>query len=74
MFIVETNAIGCDVSLPRGPAGPALTTVDSSSRTLGAFAAASVLDPDAPPSATVQTRLIVRDSTGPVVSSTGNTG
>jgi len=63
----DVSVIGCDDSLPTGMAWPALTTVDSSSRTLGALAAAAVLEPDAPRSATVQTRLIVRDSTGRAV-------
>jgi DNA-binding LacI/PurR family transcriptional regulator len=59
----EVSVIGCDDSLPDGMAWPSLTTVDSSSRTLGALTAATILDPDAPRCGTVPTRLIVRDST-----------
>lgn len=58
------SVVGCDDSLPVGMAWPALTTVDSSSRTLGALTAAAILEPDATHSRTVSTRLIVRDSTG----------
>lgn len=58
------SVVGCDDSLPVGMAWPALTTVDSSSRTLGALTAAAILDPDAPRCRAVSTRLVVRDSTG----------
>ncbi|MBB5642602.1 LacI family DNA-binding transcriptional regulator [Cryobacterium roopkundense] len=57
------SVIGCDDSLPDGLAWPALTTVDSSSRALGALAAAAVLDPESHPTGSVPTRLIVRRST-----------
>jgi DNA-binding LacI/PurR family transcriptional regulator len=60
------SVVGCDDSLPVGMAWPALTTVDSSSRTLGALTAAAILDPDATRSRAVSTQLIVRDSTGAV--------
>jgi LacI family transcriptional regulator len=59
----DVSVIGCDNSLPDGMAWPSLTTVDSSSRTLGALAAAAILDPGAPRYGTVPTRLIVRGST-----------
>ncbi|HEY5319458.1 MAG TPA: LacI family DNA-binding transcriptional regulator [Galbitalea sp.] len=59
----NVSVIGCDDSLPDGMAWPSLTTVDSSSRTLGALAAVAILDQDAPRYGTVPTRLIVRDST-----------
>lgn len=58
------SVVGCDDSLPRGMAWPALTTVDSSSRTLGALTAAAILDAESPRQRAVSTRLIVRDSTG----------
>lgn len=58
------SVVGCDDSLPRGMAWPALTTVDSSSRTLGALTASAILEPDATRRRAVSTRLIVRDSTG----------
>ncbi|KQV07137.1 LacI family DNA-binding transcriptional regulator [Leifsonia sp. Root112D2] len=60
----DVSVVGCDNSLPDGMAWPSLTTVDSSSRTLGALAAAAILDADAPHFGTVPTHLIVRDSTG----------
>jgi DNA-binding LacI/PurR family transcriptional regulator len=59
----DVSVVGCDNSLPEGMAWPALTTVDSSSRTLGALAAAAILNPDAPRCAVVSTALVVRDST-----------
>jgi LacI family transcriptional regulator len=63
------SIVGCDDSLPHGLAWPTLTTVDSSSRTLGELAAASTLElstpgMDAVYDDTVPTRLIVRESTG----------
>lgn len=57
------SVIGCDDSLPDGLAWPSLTTVDSSSRTLGALAAGAILDPLHQRTGTVPSRLIVRDST-----------
>ena len=57
------SVIGCDDSLPDGLAWPALTTVDSSSRALGALAAAAVRGPESQPTGSVPTRLIVRQST-----------
>ncbi|WP_022886633.1 LacI family DNA-binding transcriptional regulator [Glaciibacter superstes] len=57
------SVIGCDDSLPNGLAWPSLTTVDSSSRTLGALAAAAILDPLHQRTGTVPSRLIVREST-----------
>lgn len=67
----QVSVVGCDDSLPAGMAWPALTTVDSSSRTLGALTAAAILEPagalpepDAARCRAVSTRLIVRDSTG----------
>jgi LacI family transcriptional regulator len=61
----DVSVVGCDNSLPDGMAWPSLTTVDSSSRTLGALAAAAILGGREPRHGTVPTRLIVRDSTGP---------
>lgn len=66
----DISVIGCDNSLPTGMAWPSLTTVDSSSRTLGGLAAAAILSRNEPRHGTVPTSLIVRDSTGPVHSST----
>ncbi|MCX7523170.1 LacI family DNA-binding transcriptional regulator [Microbacterium sp. STN6] len=60
----DVSVVGCDDSLPEGMAWPALTTVDSSSRMLGARAAAAILEPGAPQPGSVPTRLIVRASTG----------
>jgi DNA-binding LacI/PurR family transcriptional regulator len=57
------SVIGCDDALPEGLARPGLTTVDSSSRTLGALAAAASLDPEAGAPPAVPTRLVVRSST-----------
>ena len=57
------SVVGCDNSLPVGLAWPELTTIDSSSRALGALAARAVLDPAAHRTGSVPTRLIVRDST-----------
>ena len=59
----QVSVIGCDDSLPLGLAWPALTTVDSSSRALGALAAEAVLDPASHRTGSVPTRLIVRAST-----------
>ena len=61
----DISVVGCDNSLPDGMAWPLLTTVDSSSRMLGALAAAAILGGRDPRHGTVPTRLIVRDSTGP---------
>ena len=61
------SVIGCDDSLPDGLAWPALTTVDSSSRALGALAAAAVLEPESQQVGSVPTRLIVRRSTAAAV-------
>ena len=61
----DISVVGCDNSLPHGMAWPLLTTVDSSSRMLGALAAAAILGGREPGNGTVPTRLIVRDSTGP---------
>lgn len=63
------SVLGCDDSLPDGLAWPALTTVDSSSRALGALAAAAVLNPEAQQTGSVPTRLIVRQSTARAVDS-----
>lgn len=60
----DVSVVGCDNSLPDGMAWPSLTTVDSSSRTLGALAAAAILGGHGPRDGTVPTRLIARDSTG----------
>lgn len=60
----QVSVIGCDDALPEGLARPALTTIDSSSRTLGALTAAAILEPGARPTP-VPTRLVVRSSTGP---------
>ncbi|TQL47244.1 LacI family transcriptional regulator [Homoserinimonas aerilata] len=57
------SVIGCDDSLPEGLAWPSLTTVDSSARTLGALTAAAIVEPKPHHTATVPTRLVVRDST-----------
>ncbi|MCU1425519.1 MAG: LacI family transcriptional regulator [Microbacteriaceae bacterium] len=59
----RVSIVGCDDSLPHGLAWPPLTTVDSSSRTLGELAAAATLGEGALRN-TVPTHLIVRDSTG----------
>lgn len=61
----QLSVVGCDDSLPEGLAEPALTTVDSSSRDLGARSAAAILDPAGIPTDTVTTRLVIRASTGP---------
>jgi LacI family transcriptional regulator len=57
------SVAGCDDSLPDGLAWPALTTIDSSARTLGRLAAQAILNPTGERSESVQTRLVVRDST-----------
>lgn len=57
------SVVGCDDSLPDGLAWPALTTIDSSARTLGGLAAQAILDPAGERDASVQTRLVVRAST-----------
>jgi LacI family transcriptional regulator len=61
----QVSLVGCDNALPEGLARPPLTTIDSSSRDLGALAAAAVLDPGRRTPAPVPTRLVVRSSTGP---------
>ena len=58
------SVVGCDDSLPHGMAWPALTTVDSSARILGALAAEAILHPLPQRVGTVATSLVVRDSTG----------
>ena len=60
----RVSVVGCDDSLPPGLAWPHLTTVHSSSRTLGELAAAATLGESGVSSDTVPTRLIVRESTG----------
>ncbi|WP_166791811.1 LacI family DNA-binding transcriptional regulator [Cryobacterium frigoriphilum] len=62
---VNMSVVGCDDSLPIGLAWPALTTIDSSSRSLGALAAQAVLNPAVHRTGSVPTRLVVRESTGP---------
>lgn len=59
----DVSVIGCDDSLPDGLAWPALTTVDSSARTLGALTAEAINRPIAHHTASVPSRLIIRDST-----------
>lgn len=63
----DVSIVGCDDSLPDGMAWPPLTTIDSSSRALGALAAAAILEPHAPRQAEVSTGLVVRGSTGAAV-------
>jgi LacI family transcriptional regulator len=58
------SLVGCDDSLPDGLAWPALTTIDSSARTLGGLAARAILDPGGERDTSVRTRLVVRASTG----------
>ncbi|MEO9014424.1 MAG: LacI family DNA-binding transcriptional regulator [Terrimesophilobacter sp.] len=59
----QISVIGCDDSLPDGLAWPSLTTVDSSSRTLGALVADAILGTAENPTAHIPTRLVVRHST-----------
>lgn len=59
----QISVIGCDDSLPDGLAWPSLTTVDSSSSTLGALAAAAILGTAESRTAHVPTHLVVRHST-----------
>ncbi|GAB3037363.1 LacI family DNA-binding transcriptional regulator [Parafrigoribacterium mesophilum] len=59
----QVSVIGCDDSLPDGLAWPSLTTVDSSSRALGALAAAAILGTAPSRTAHVPTHLVVRHST-----------
>lgn len=59
----DVSVIGCDDSLPDGLAWPALTTVDSSPRTLGVRTAEAILDPLHHHAAQVATRLVVRATT-----------
>jgi LacI family transcriptional regulator len=61
----DISVVGCDDSLPTGMAWPSLTTVDSSSRTLGALTASAILDQHQSHRGTVSTTLVVRESTGP---------
>ncbi len=65
----DISVVGCDDSLPTGMAWPSLTTVNSSSRTLGALTAGAILDRRRSDRGTVPTTLVVRESTGPVRSS-----
>jgi LacI family transcriptional regulator len=59
----QVSVIGCDDSLPGGLAWPSLTTVDSSSSTLGALTAAAILGTAESRTAHVPTHLVVRHST-----------
>lgn len=59
----DVSVIGCDDSLADGMAWPSLTTVDSSSHTLGILAAEALLQPSSGDAVRVPTRLIVRGST-----------
>ena len=58
----QISVIGCDDSLPEGLACPALTTVDSSSRTLGTLTAEAILSAGDRRIDSVPTHLIARDS------------
>lgn len=59
----QISVIGCDDSLPDGLAWPALTTIDSSSRALGALAAGAILG-TLSHTERVPTHLVVRRTTG----------
>jgi LacI family transcriptional regulator len=61
----QLSVVGCDDSLPEGLARPALTTIDCSSKTLGALAAAAIMGRPADAADIVPTRLVRRESTAP---------